>query len=357
VFGRGGGTLDRFADVHYLTGHYPCFPAIPDNGLAWRGRGHAAVLLTETGGTELVLDEPDTDSPVVDPDRVHGGHDIVAGLVGLLERRDLGESRLGLVGTEVLSVAHRDALAAALPGLTLVHADEILSQLRACKSEAEVALLRHAARIGMAQVDAMVRASVVGATEADLAAAACAVLARAGGSLANLFIESTGPGGLTPMRRLPTFDSQRRLVDGDLVLIDVTGVVGGYWFDLSRSWIVGGTPTEAQHELMQLTRAAVWDVVGRLIPGTTVSDAIAPAVDRMREAGHPIEQSEFAAFGHSLGLGFERPWLTTDNDTPLQPGMVLCVERAVWTDTDAASHEETVLVTPGAPEVLTSLDR
>lgn len=354
VWGRGGGTLDRYADVYYLSGHYPCFPAIPDNALHWRGRGHAAALLTAGDGIELILDEPDTDSPVVSADRVHGGQDLVAATSALLRRRGLGRSRLGLVGGESMSTAHRGALQTDFPELSFIDADDVLAQLRQVKSPAEVALLRHAAQLGMAQVDAMIDASQTGATEADLAAAAYAVLARGAGSLANLFIETTGAGGAAPLRRLPTFDSRRMLVEGDLVLIDATGVVGGYWFDLSRSWVVNAEPTSAQDELMQLTRELVCDVVSRLWPGMTVADAIAPAVDRLQQAGHPLADAEFTAFGHGLGLGFEPPWLMPDDHTVLREAMVICVERAVWGPSDAASHEETVLITDGGPEILSS---
>ncbi len=256
-----------------------------------------------------------------------------------------------------MSAAHREALRVALPQLSFVDADDVLAELRLVKSTAEVALLRHAARIGAAQVEAMIEASQAGATEADLAAAAYAVLVNHAGSLANLFIETTGPGGATPMRRLPTFDAGRALIEGDLVLIDVTGVIGGYWFDTSRSWVVGAEPTAEQDQLMELTRQVVGEVVSNLRPGVTVADAVAPAIVRLEQAGHPLMGAEFEALGHGLGLGFEPPWLTPENGAVVREGMVICVERAVWAPADAASHEETVLITTDAPEILSGSER
>ena len=45
VCSRGGGSLDRYADVKYLTNFYTPFPCIPDLAKNWSGRGHGFVIL------------------------------------------------------------------------------------------------------------------------------------------------------------------------------------------------------------------------------------------------------------------------------------------------------------------------
>jgi Xaa-Pro aminopeptidase len=353
VWGRGGGTLDRHSDLVYLTGHYPAFPAIPDLTAHWRGRGHAAALLTSAEGVDLVVDEPEPLSPAVSEDQVHHGHDVIACLVQTLRQRGLGRARLGLIGGGALSVAHSRILSDELPALELVAGDDVTASLRMIKSPAEQAIMRHTSRVGVELVDAMRSAAVPGATEADLACAAVGQLARAGGTLANLFIETNGPGRAWGERRQPTFDSRTPLAAGDLVLVDVTGVIAGYYFDLSRSWVVDREPTGAQSELMVLTEEVIDAVVGGLRPGRTVTEAIQPGLERLRAAGRGGDAVEFGALGHGLGLGFEPPWLVAGDERELAAGMVIAVEKAVWLDEWAASYEDVALITGDAPEILT----
>ena len=49
VCGRGGGTLDRYANVFYLTNFYSAFPYIPDHPGHWRGRAHSYLVLPRRG--------------------------------------------------------------------------------------------------------------------------------------------------------------------------------------------------------------------------------------------------------------------------------------------------------------------
>src|SRR5690606_36262910 len=59
---RGGGTVDRYANVKYATDFYTSFPYIPDEEGHWSGRGHAFVLVTGEGAAVLVADmHPDGD--------------------------------------------------------------------------------------------------------------------------------------------------------------------------------------------------------------------------------------------------------------------------------------------------------
>ena len=45
VFARGGGTLDRYADVYYLTNFYTPYPFIPDLAGNWSARAHTSFIL------------------------------------------------------------------------------------------------------------------------------------------------------------------------------------------------------------------------------------------------------------------------------------------------------------------------
>jgi len=68
--------------------------------------------------------------------------------------------------------------------------------------------------------------------------------------------------------------------------------------------------------------------------------------------GYPL-QGVFSGLGHGIGLGWDSPWLTRDEASVLQPGMVLNVERTVQRDGYLGDFEETVLLTERGPELLT----
>ena len=53
------------------------------------------------------------------------------------------------------------------------------------------------------------------------------------------------------------------------------------------------------------------------------------------------------------GLGWDAPWLAPGDDTVLQPGMVLCLERTIRKDGYLGDFEETVVVTENGCEKIT----
>ncbi|MGO4837333.1 hypothetical protein AB4144_34305, partial [Rhizobiaceae sp. 2RAB30] len=59
VCSRGGGTLDRYADVLYLTNFYTHFPFIPDFKDNWSARAHSFLVLPVGDKPHLVIDVPD----------------------------------------------------------------------------------------------------------------------------------------------------------------------------------------------------------------------------------------------------------------------------------------------------------
>mgnify|MGYP000849799528 CR=1 FL=1 len=59
VVSRGGGTLDRYGDVLYLTNFYTHFPFIPDFEGSWSARAHTFLVLPVDEPPELLIDVPD----------------------------------------------------------------------------------------------------------------------------------------------------------------------------------------------------------------------------------------------------------------------------------------------------------
>ncbi len=167
-------------------------------------------------------------------------------------------------------------------------------------------------------------------------------------------------------------DPKRILQEGDIVNVDVTTIVDGFYADASRMFCIGKVSPEALR-LVQVTKESVdmalketraWGHLGDI--GAAISEHIyANGFTVVREIG-----------GHGVGLDFhEEPWVshigTRGTDMLLVPGMIFTIEPMVnagkadvvqddqdgWTiytkdGSLSAQWEYTVLITEEGPEVL-----
>jgi Xaa-Pro aminopeptidase len=132
----------------------------------------------------------------------------------------------------------------------------------------------------------------------------------------------------------------------------MSGALDGYLFDFCRSRIVG-EDLHGAAPLLEKARTVVATVVDRLRPGATVGEAVAAGL-ALDGAEEDLRAGRFGAMGHGLGLGFEDPWLIPGSEFRIMPGMSIAVETYVHRGELVAGHEEDVIVTTGAPEVLSA---
>lgn len=155
VCSRGGGTLDRFGDVYYLTNYYTSFPFIPDLPGAWTARAHAFAVLSASGACLLVTDAPNDGCTMLPADQVIYTDDVLEGTLDAMARLGLDTGAVGLVGSDVLPVKTYWGLKERLPEVVWHDAQAILVRLRAVKSPAEIELLRRASQVGSRAIEAM----------------------------------------------------------------------------------------------------------------------------------------------------------------------------------------------------------
>jgi len=353
VASRGGGTLDRYGDVLYLTNFYTPFPFIPDFEGNWSARAHTFLVLPVDEAPELLIDVPDDGRIRLADGKVSYSDFVLDDTIAALKRAGLAKARIGLVGSDVLTYRMTERLRSALPDLVLEPADDILAGLRSVKSPGEVALLRKASEVGSRTIEAMLNASVPGASHGDVVAAGLAHLVPAGGVLYNSFMAS-GKGG-DPSRfaksNFPTWGSPKRLAEGDWIRFGISGAVDGYMFDLARAKAVGPV-TNRQVSLLEAAISSIEATLAAIRPGATAGDLGAAGLDKQQSLGFRVD-GVFSAMGHGLGLGWDDPWLARGVTTEIVPGMVLCIERTIQQDGYLGDFEETVLVTPDGYELLT----
>ena len=164
----------------------------------------------------------------------------------------------------------------------------------------------------------------------------------------------------------------RRLVPGDLVKLDVSLELDGYFADTATTVAVEAA-TPADERLVAATRAALQRGMRAAVAGATVRD-VGATVEKIAEArGFSVLRD---LVGHGIGRSLHEPPTVPNFADPrlndrLHEGLVLTVEpmlagtRAIlstgdgWTvitaDGSHAAHEEhTIVVTSGEPIVLTA---
>ncbi len=365
AWSMGGSTLDRFANVFYLTNHYQPCCMLPDGPPLWAGFGHAAVVLPADGEAVLVVDQPDWRTDLVECDQVIVRRDLYAGAAEAARAAGLEGGRIGLLDEERMSVAALRAIEAELPGTTFERADALAMRRRMVKSPAEIDMMRQASRISGALMDAMFAEVAEGRTDADVVAAGYAAACRLGAYPYEFAMASGPEDGHLWWARLPSWNWQRPYERGDIVHPDIYGVVDGYFYDFVRSIVVGGEPAPAQERILEAGIGCIHAACAAARPGNTGADVYRAGRAYLREVGLDHEEGDgdevslttdvLESIGHGIGLGWEEPWLTPTSETVLVPGMTIAIEQHVSRpDAGTMRYEETVLVTDGEPEIMTA---
>jgi Xaa-Pro aminopeptidase len=365
AWSAGGGTLDRYANVFYLSNHYWPYTLLTDNPPNWTGWGQSALVLPADGPSILVVDQPDWRDDLVEADDVLFKRDFYAGVVQALERSGLAEGRIGLTDEERFPLTAYRAITGGLPKATFDRADELIMERRLIKSPAELDMLRHASAVSGLMMDAMMAEAVVGRTDADAVGAALAVGLRHGAAPCDFALASGPEDGHVWWQRMPSWNWERPYEAGDFVHPDIYGVVNGYYYDFVRATVVGGEPSGAQLELLEGAIGCVHAACASAVPGRKAHEVFDAGRAYLRErgldhvdpGGDVVDLSTEAldGFGHGLGLQMEAPWLTPGDETVLRPGMALAIEQHVSRrDVGTVRYEETVIVTEGEPEIMTA---
>ena len=363
VFSRGGGTYDRSGDVLYLTGHYQAWVNLPENVPLWSGRSHTAFVVAADGANVLCVSSPEY-APDLVADEIHYSGDFPATVADAISGLGLAGGRLGIVGQDVVPVSMWSAIRSALGSeIEVEPVDHLLAALRRIKSPAEQELIRAASRVGRKAVTAFIDAVGPGVTETEAVAEAVSVVIAEGGSLYAAAASSGDAADRYVARSLPGY-SNRPYENGDLVRLDLVTLLDGYFSDFGRTVTVG-EPTDDQARLIEAPQVAIDAVIETVKPGITVKELVEAGEAALVDSGVSLDGTKaepgrlVAAYpphwGHGLGLGWERPWMTGSEELTVEEGMYLAIERAVsLPGVGTALPEQNLLVRSDGAELLTA---
>jgi Xaa-Pro dipeptidase len=245
---------------------------------------------------------------------------------------------------------------AALDGFcTLVDVSSLIDELRAVKSQAELACARRAGALADAALKAGLEQVRPGAGEAwILAAMQAAILAGGGDYPASEFVIGSGEDAL-----LCRYKSGRRVLSNDDQLtLEFAGAWRRYHAALMRTVLIGKPQPQHLH-MAEVCQAALAECETVLRPGHTageVFEAHARVVDAHGMAAHRLN-----ACGYSLGARFTPSWMDPPmfyrgNDFVLGADMVFFAHMILMDSESGAAMTlgRTYILTEHAPEPLST---
>ncbi len=239
-------------------------------------------------------------------------------------------------------------------GFCLCKMDDKISYMRMIKDPTEVSLIKEACKIAETSIENSLKILKEGITEKEVAGYIEYQFKLNGAETAGFdTIVLFGANSSLPHGK----PSERKLMPGDIVLIDCGCIYRGYHSDITRTLVFGAVPGTWLDEIYSITLEAQRNALSFLKTDVSCKDA-----DYI--ARYHIEKKGFGKyFGHGLGHGVgleihELPRLSKDSTLELKPGMVVTVEPGIYLPGKGGVRiEDTVLITENGCEVLTSMEK
>ena len=236
-----------------------------------------------------------------------------------------------------------------LTQVKLVPTEGLVNILRQIKSSEEIDSIRQAVKITDQAWKELLSETKPGKKESEIAATFEYFQRRLGAEGTSFqTIVASGPRSALPHG----VAGERRVEEGDLIVLDGGALYNGYCSDFTRT-IVVGQPTARQLEMYNLVLKAQEAALEGMRPGMTGKEVDALAREVFIEAGYGDNFGH--GLGHSLGLAIhESPRLSPLDESVLEPGMVLTVEPGVYLPGWGGIRiEDVVVVTEDGIENLT----
>jgi Xaa-Pro aminopeptidase len=202
----------------------------------------------------------------------------------------------------------------------------LVNELRRLKTTEELEAMQRAIATVEQAMAAVTPLVVPGATMAQLAEAVEHEL-RAAGSRTPSFATHIFTGLEESDLDSHTKTAHEPLTEGRSVMFDFGGVVDGYCSDFGRT-VYCGEPPDEYREVYELMLAAQEAGRAAAAAGTPASEVNAACRRPIEDAG--LGEHFRHRMGHGIGMDVhERPFISSEDDTPLQPGMTFTDEPSI----------------------------
>ncbi|ESY45972.1 MULTISPECIES: Xaa-Pro peptidase family protein [unclassified Mesorhizobium] len=267
-------------------------------------------------------------------------------LADILKELKLDRSRVGVdYGSEMrlgMPVPSFKTLQTLVPNVEFVDGSEVIWATRMLKSKAEIEYIRRACTANENGFRQGWRVAQPGMTERELHCHLSIAMLEGGADRVLFLPINSGEGNYFKVAMEPT---ERKLLEGDTIWCDAGVTVRGYWSDYNRVAAVGRASEDqksAYRNVWNITRACI-EAVKPGIPLSAISDI---AKNAFKGPGR---------IGHGSGLDItEPPSIRSEDETIIEPGMILHVEPRVVLPFGCFQVEEVIAVTENGYEFLST---
>ena len=249
-------------------------------------------------------------------------------------------------------------------GATVVDGSWLIDRIKMVKSEAEIDMMRTAARIADTAMTAVRDALVSGMTEIEIQGLASYAMSQQGGEEPALRIAvRTGP--RSAAHHIPP--SRRKIQPGDLVWVDFSGCYNRYHADVARIFSLG-EPDPRWVDLFDKAARSIELVVEAVKPGDPMTEVHDVANAYVTEVG--LQDRAWFVGGYDMGIAIPPDWVGHTFHSGLgfeavnfEVGMSTNYENVFdivtedWPGGRGGSYIDMLLMTENGLEIMSKLER
>ncbi|ASJ02321.1 X-Pro aminopeptidase [Thermococcus profundus] len=228
----------------------------------------------------------------------------------------------------------------------------VIRELRMRKDEEEIEMMKHAAKVVDRVFEEILSWDLLGMRERDLALNIELRIRELSDGISFEPIVASGENAANPHHA----PGDRRIREGDMVILDYGARWKGYCSDITRT-IAVGKPDEKLIEIYNTVKEAQETAYRAVKVGKKAKEIDAAAREIIAKAGYGDYFTHRT--GHGLGLDVhEEPFIGPDGEVVLEEGMTFTIEPGVYVPgLGGVRIEDDVAVVDGRGKRLTRADR
>ena len=248
---------------------------------------------------------------------------------------------VGFVGLGVIPVPFHDFLQKNLPAARFTDASDLVDNIKAIKSEEEIALIRRTAALHDTAFGEALRAIRPGKRDFEIAALVQHIVQRLGSEQQLIMAGSAPLGSPCPMLKRHFMNREIREGDQFTLMIEAKGP-GGLYTELGRTCVFGKASDELL-EACDVAKEAQQATLDLIKPGADPKNLFYAHNEFLRSKGWPEEKRLYA---HGQGYDLvERPAIRDDESMEVKTNMNLVVHPVAISKTVFAWVCDNYLVT------------
>ena len=266
-------------------------------------------------------------------------------------------AKKGKIGCEMgnesqlrMSINDFDRLRNDLIGYNFVDASKIIWQIRMVKSLEEIKKIRNITSIASNVFDELSNNIKIGMTELEICKFFKKELLNKGADHTLYMSCASGEGGYDQIICDP---SEKKIKDGDILIIDTGSTLDGYFCDFDRNFGFGNIKKEAKDAYLTLWEASE-KALEKAMAGSRCSD-ISNAMNSVLNKFN-LSSNSIGRMGHGLGLQLTEPPSIMNSDmTLLEENMIITIEPCYeYLPGKMLVIEENILIKKNGFELLTT---